>query len=309
MEKPFTDKEIQLLKYLNQKGIIKKNAADAIAAIKIYLKLVNLERDPKLFYFLFKDNYRPEGDYENVTWQDFVDVRNQKIRKISNYQASEYVSRKKPFKANNLSAEWRIAGNYLIYVVLSYGHYPIYIYRDGLWFINSDHYSTSTAKQIHAATPRYDHSKIVMIEPDLMKDVYRGDLSNDEIMNLRMGRFKKKVKYLVPQRLTNLRPFWSTEEKIKFKIKDVILSDQETIEIIIDVLGLYDGSNRIDDEQTNLIDKKSIEEKIGRKLTSNMREYLPPSTIGRYINYAQIPEDGFLKLTFEHRPFEQKNTN
>lgn len=141
MEKPFTDKEIQLLKYLNRKGIIEKKAGDAIATIKIYLKLVNLERDPKLFYFLFKDNYRPEGDYENVTWQDFVDVRNQKIKKISNYQASEYVASKRPFKGSNLSAEWKVAGNYLIYVVLSYGNYPIYIYRDGLWFINSDHYS------------------------------------------------------------------------------------------------------------------------------------------------------------------------
>ena len=303
MEKPFTDKEIQLLKYLNRKGIIEKKAGDAIAAIKIYLKLVNLERDPKLFYFLFKDNYRPEGDYENVTWQDFVDVRNQKIKKISNYQASEYVALKRPFKGSNLSAVWKVAGNYLIYVVLSYGHYPIYIYRDGLWFINSDHYSTSTAKHIRAATPRYDHSKIVMIEPDLMKDVYRGDLSNDEVMNLRMGRFKKKIKYLVPQRLTNVNAFWLTNQKIKFKIKDVILSDQETIEIIIDVLGLYDGSNRIDYEQTELIDKKSIEEKINQKILSNMREYLPPSTIGRYIDYTDIPEDGFLKLTFKHRPF------
>ena len=303
MEKPFTDKEIQLLKYLNRKGIIEKKAGDAIAAIKIYLKLVNLERDPKLFYFLFKDNYRPEGDYENVTWQDFVDVRNQKIKKISNYQASEYVALKRPFKGSNLSAGWKVAGNYLIYVVLSYGHYPIYIYRDGLWFINSDHYSTSTAKHIRAATPRYDHSKIVMIEPDLMMDVYRGNLSNDEVMNLRMGRFKKKIKYLVPQRLTNVNAFWLTNQKIKFKIKDVILSDQETIEIIIDVLGLYDGSNRIDYEQTELIDKKSIEEKINQKILSNMREYLPPSTIGRYIDYTDIPEDGFLKLTFKHRPF------
>ena len=303
MEKPFTDKEIQLLKYLNRKGIIEKKAGDAIAAIKIYLKLVNLERDPKLFYFLFKDNYRPEGDYENVTWQDFVDVRNQKIRKISNSEASEYVSSKKPFKGSNLSAEWKVAGNYLIYVVLSYGHYPIYIYRDGLWFINSNHYSISTAKHIRAATPRYDHSKIVMIEPDLMGDVYRGDISNDEIMNLRMYRFKKKIKYLVPQRLTNVNAFWRTNQKIKFKIKDVILSDQETIEIIIDVLGLYDGSNRIDYEQTELIDKKSIEEKINQKILSNMREYLPPSTIGRYIDYTDIPEDGFLKLTFKHRPF------
>jgi len=303
MEKPFTDKEIQLLKYLNRKGIIEKKAGDAIAAIKIYLKLVNLERDPKLFYFLFKDNYRPEGDYENVTWQDFVDVRNQKIKKISNYQASEYVALKRPFKGSNLSAGWKVAGNYLIYVVLSYGHYPIYIYRDGLWFINSDHYSTSTAKQIRAATPRYDRSKIVMIEPDLMMDVYRGNLSNDEVMNLRMGRFKKKIKYLVPQRLTNVNAFWLTNQKIKFKIKDVILSDQETIEIIIDVLGLYDGSNRIDYEQTELIDKKSIEEKINQKILSNMREYLPPSTIGRYIDYTDIPEDGFLKLTFKHRPF------
>ncbi len=45
-------------------------------------------------YYLFKDNYRPDGKYENVTWEDFIDVRNYKTRKISNYQASEYVAKK-----------------------------------------------------------------------------------------------------------------------------------------------------------------------------------------------------------------------
>ena len=51
-----------------------------------------------------------------------------------------------PFKASNLHAEW-INGMYVIY---SYGWYPILAYKPTLqiWYINEEGYSRSTARQI-----------------------------------------------------------------------------------------------------------------------------------------------------------------
>jgi len=306
MQKPFTDQEVSFLKYLNKKDIINKSTREGVAFVANLMKILKQSGSPTSLYYLFKDNYRPDGKYENVTWENFTDVRNYKTRKISNYQASEYVAKKRPFKGNNLSGEWVQRDVYLIYVVLSYERYPIYIFRDGVWFLNSDHYSKTTAKHIRASLPRNDDAKIIIIEPDFMWYVYRSEFSNDEIMKMRMDRFKRKVRYLVPRRLTNIGVSWRSNHKIKFKIKNVNLSDNDTIEIIVDVLGVYDGNNQVDYEETGLLTKKELEDKISDKIVANMEEYLPPQKIDKYLNRRQVPEDGYLKLTFEHQPIKSK---
>ena len=64
--------------------------------------------------------------------------------KTSNRESHHYTTERKPFKANNLSAE-NINGNY---VVKSYGYYPIFIYSNGQWYENESRYSMTTAKQM-----------------------------------------------------------------------------------------------------------------------------------------------------------------
>jgi len=63
--------------------------------------------------------------------------------KVSNKNAREYVERKQEFKGNNTFAEY-IGNDYVVY---SYGrHFPIYTFKNGKWYANSDKYSVSTSK-------------------------------------------------------------------------------------------------------------------------------------------------------------------
>lgn len=64
--------------------------------------------------------------------------------KTSNQKCRELVIKRIPFKAHNLFAEQR-GDKYIVY---SYGyHWPMHVFYDGRWFINSDKYSVSTSKQ------------------------------------------------------------------------------------------------------------------------------------------------------------------
>ena len=67
--------------------------------------------------------------------------------KTSNKNARELVEKRETFKGSNTfsSIHTRTKGN--IYAVYSYGyHFPMYIFKAGKWYANSDKYSVSTSK-------------------------------------------------------------------------------------------------------------------------------------------------------------------
>ena len=66
------------------------------------------------------------------------------MNKTSNKNADQYTSQRMPFTGSNTFGEW----NESCYVVYSYGyHFPMYVYKRGIWYENSDKYSVSTSKQ------------------------------------------------------------------------------------------------------------------------------------------------------------------
>lgn len=72
------------------------------------------------------------------------------MKRTSNSDCRNFVEEKVAFKANNIFSEWR-DGKYVVY---SYGkHFPMYIYKTGKWYENSDKYSRSTSKQQTQARP------------------------------------------------------------------------------------------------------------------------------------------------------------
>lgn len=74
-------------------------------------------------------------------------------QRVANIRASEYTTRKEEFRGNNTFGEWK--GD--TYVVYSYGyHFPMYVYKNGQWYENSDKYSISTSKQQSQLRPRID---------------------------------------------------------------------------------------------------------------------------------------------------------
>ena len=77
--------------------------------------------------------------------------------RTTNTRSRAYVQSTLAFKAHNLSAEWRGP----LYVVLSYGYWPLFIYdqRSGKWYENSDRYSVTTSKQRSQSHPWEDTHK------------------------------------------------------------------------------------------------------------------------------------------------------
>tara|TARA_R100001463_G_scaffold28672_4_gene65653 strand:+ start:417 stop:905 length:489 start_codon:yes stop_codon:yes gene_type:complete len=93
------------------------------------------------------------------------------MKKTSNKNASQYVNTLTEFKANNLSGE--IIGTNKLYVVKSYGYYPVFIYsyKTKNWYETEDRYSVSTAKQMTQVRPtgaqiiKHAHMEAIIKQP------------------------------------------------------------------------------------------------------------------------------------------------
>ena len=77
------------------------------------------------------------------------------VERIVNMEAKSYTENLIPFKASNLEGKTLDNGDY---VVLSYGHYPLWWFckKEGKWYGNSTKYSITTSKQLSQSRPTYD---------------------------------------------------------------------------------------------------------------------------------------------------------
>ena len=77
------------------------------------------------------------------------------MNKIANKDSRYYVDKKIEFQGSNLSGEIKSDNNGQIYVVKSYGYYPLFIYsfRTSKWYETIDSYSVSTARQMTHSRP------------------------------------------------------------------------------------------------------------------------------------------------------------
>jgi hypothetical protein len=154
--------EIALFKYLNKYKDKTKTKAGLINLIYELLTSFGLDNSLKTFYYeTYTANFRPDGDYENLTPQNFKDYRQFKQRKTPNNTAYEYSSSKIPFKGSNLEGEWNVnPKNQWYYVVNSYGWYPIFLFINDQWYRIIDSYSSSTAKHLRGANPTHWNSQL-----------------------------------------------------------------------------------------------------------------------------------------------------
>jgi hypothetical protein len=102
------------------------------------------------FYFLFINNFDKSGNYENITEPVRSTYDKSKQIKTTNVTASDLVKHRVPFKGSNVTGE--LIGD--VYVVTSYGWYPIFVFKDGKWYENSKKYSRTTGKQMGQIRPR-----------------------------------------------------------------------------------------------------------------------------------------------------------
>jgi hypothetical protein len=205
---PLSKVEIIMFKYLNDNKKKLGTRDELLSFIEKFLPLVSIPKNMARFYYeIYTQNYRPDGDYENLTNDTFVNIRDFKAKKIPNIKSSEYVSSKIPFKGSNLEGYWSVNGkNQWYYVVESYGWYPVYLFINDKWFEISDRYSSTTSKQMSQSYPfRYSrdiNDKIYSVDKGEMERLMRGiDLETIET---------DRVEYFV----NNYKRFYSTQTKV-----------------------------------------------------------------------------------------------
>ena len=192
---PLSRTEIKFFKILNEKKHEYKTKKDLMNFITSMMPFIGKsEGDGLLYYELYVMNYRPEGDYENITPEEFKDVRKLGKKRTENINAWKFTKAKIPFKGSNLEGEWS-TDNYSVpyYVVKSYGWYPIFLFKENQWYEVTDTYSSSTSKQMSNAYPvRYDDNlqeKVIGVSKNEIQTLIYGTLTFQQLVKRRKSDF------------------------------------------------------------------------------------------------------------------------
>ena len=291
---PLSRTEIKFFKILNEKKHEYKTKKDLMDFITSMMPFIGKSQsEGRLYYELYVMNYRPDGDYENITPEEFMDVRSIKQKKIPNINAWSFTRAKIPFKGSNLEGEWS-TDNYNVpyYVVKSYGWYPIFLFKDNQWYEVTDTYSSSTSKQIRNAYPiRYNDNlqeKVIGVSKGEIQILINGTLSFQQLVKRRKSDFEElfktspelKKSYLISWR-TN---YGDEPNKVKYKISDVKVDNDE---IIINVDIEKAGKGNIN---SGYIQPSPFSEEMEAQLENHI--------INKYYKHLK---DNEVKLIFNHK--------
>jgi hypothetical protein len=238
---PLSKKEIVLFKYLNNNKKEAGTKPGLISLIRGMLQIMGIPDEQSAFYYeIYTQNYRPKGDYENLTYETFKNVKDFKQKKITNSNSRDFVIGKIPFKGSNLEGYWDVNNqNQWYYVVKSYGWYPIFLYIDNKWFEVSQRYSSSTGKQMSKARPhRYSsevEDRIYSVTKNEMSDLIHGQ-ELTTIEKDRVNNFIKDFKIIYPNtKKTITIGYWDDRKRVSFNIDNVSKSNDK-IKFTISVL-------------------------------------------------------------------------
>ena len=239
--------EINMFRHLNSNKKNLSTKAKMIDFIKTMMPIFSRPESDALYYYeLYTANYRPEGDYENITSDNIVNFINFKQRKISNINGYIYVTAKIPFKGSNVEGYWETNDmNKWIYIVKSYGWYPIFTFIDNVWYEVNDSYSSSTSKQMRNVRPNHynsdlDTETVQVSQKDIRKLIDGKAISdveseriNDFLEHPKLGDIKK----LTLKKIND----WENNKSynVKFSVND-IKQNERNIEIDVNIISVKD---------------------------------------------------------------------
>jgi len=283
---------VKLFKVLNEEKKRVKTRKELLEVIKNFAPYFNIPEGYELYLLeLYLLNYRKDGDYSGLTKENFVDPRDMKGKWTPNSKSNSYTKAQLPFQASNLRGFWTSGGGKKYYVVESWGWYPVFIYRDGIWYEISDRYSSSTGRQMSNSQPyKYNdtlNSKVYLLTRDEMKMVENG-VPHDQIMKSKRQKLKGKESELKSKRMSTFRNWggWGADNRnfnVKFKVNSI---EEEGDKLILnvdifDVVKREDGRgvptplNYLRGELPN-VSVEEVENGLKRHLRNDFREYLGP---------------------------------
>jgi len=283
-KRALTRKEVTLFKYLNQHKKEAKTKEGLMKVIKTMMGVLGLpENDYKLYYEVYSANYRPDGDYENITPEEFRDYRLFKTKKTPNNEAYEYTSAKIPFKGSNLEGEWKVNNNnQWYYVVESYGWYPIFLYINDQWYRVLDSYSSSTRKHLSGANPIHWNSglkaNVVGVTRSEMSNLMNGRYDLEGMKSSRVPNFVKNMKNQLVSSKKLISSGWGDDAvRVSYIITDIFEADGK-IKIVVRVnkAGRMEGRKMVvnPDYQNDERLVNDIETAIKQNIIRTNPEYL-----------------------------------
>ena len=284
-EKLLSKEEVRLFKMLNNKKHELGTKPDMVGFIGMMLKLMGKPEHRASFYYeVYTQNYRPEGDYENLTRETFKDYRGFKQKRTPNNTAWEYSTATIPFKGSNIEGFWNEnnKGEWY-YVVQSWGWYPVFLFKNDQWYSVNDTYSSSTSKQMAQTRPRiyFDqlNSEVIQVSRTEIADLMKGK-NLDDIEQKRYGDFVSSKESLstLPAKT---KTFGWGDDKIKatFKITNIETeNDNVVFNISVSKAGKVEGTNKMvqfpgeypEDFKTNL--NKYLDEFVNQTYGQSVRK-------------------------------------
>jgi hypothetical protein len=279
-EGPLTKKEIMLFKYIDKNKKETKTKDDLIKFLKSILPVLGLPANQANFYYeVYTANFRPEGDYENLTKETFKDYRLFKQRKVSNNTAYEYATAKMPFKGSNLEGQWEVNNNNdWYYVVKSYGWYPIFLFINNQWYRTLDTYSSSTRKQMSQVNPvKFDsnlNADVMSLNRGEMERLMDGRYSLERVKTDRVSNFIKVKDKVINQSKLISGGWGDNAHRVNFMVKDV--EDVEgKIKIFVKILKAGKMVDRKMIPDSNFKDNTELFDDIMKTITSDILRTYP----------------------------------
>jgi hypothetical protein len=222
-----TKKEILLFKYINDNKQKAGTKSEMIKFIQEMLRYFGMPlNEATMYYEIYTANFRPDGDYENLTKENFKDYRLFKQRKVANNSAYEYATAKMPFKGSNVEGQWNVNNNNdWYYEIKSYGYYPVFLFINNQWYRTLDTYSPSTRKQMSQVNPvKYDSnlkSDVISVTKGEMERLIDGRYNLERVNTDRVSNFVNRKDNVTNQSKLISGGWGDNAHRVNFMIKDV----------------------------------------------------------------------------------------
>jgi len=276
-------KEILLFKYINDNKQESKTKKELIKFIGEMLRYFGMPlNEATMYYETYTANFRPDGDYENLTKDNFKDYRQFKQRKVTNNTAYEYATAKMPFKGSNVEGQWDVNNkNEWYYVITSYEWYPIFLFINNQWYRTLETYSNSTAKQMNHVNPvRYDsglQEDVKVVTKYEMERIMDGSYNFDDVKTRRVTDFVRGKDNVIGTKKLISGGYGDTAHRVSFTITDIDeVDDKIKIFVKVNKAGRMDGRKMVADPnyQNNPQLVSDIENTIKQDILRTHPKYL-----------------------------------
>jgi hypothetical protein len=240
-EPVLSKKEILLFKFINDNKQKSGTKSEIIQLIKEMLGYFGFSQsDATMYYEIYTANFRPNGDYQNLTKENFKDYREFKQRKVTNNTAYDYATAKMPFKASNIEGQWNVnSNNDWYYVIESYGWYPVFLFINDQWYRTLDTYSSSTRKQMSQVDPlKYDsnlRANVMGVTKGEMERLIDGRYDVNRVKSDRVTSFVIHKGNKLNQSKLISGGYGDNAHRVNFMIKDIEDVDGK-IKISVEIL-------------------------------------------------------------------------